>query len=38
MFVATPRMRNSVTARRARATASAQVRPRAVTFTSRESK
>jgi hypothetical protein len=38
MFVATPRMRNSATARRARATAAAKSRPRQDSFTSIESK
>jgi hypothetical protein len=38
MFVDTPRMRNSATARRERATAAANVRPRQVSFTSIESK
>ena len=38
MFVATPRMRNSATARRARATAVPKSRPRQVSFTSSESK
>ena len=38
MFVATPRIRNSATARRARSTASANVRPRQVSLVSIESK
>ena len=38
MFVATPRMRNSATARRARVTASSKVRPRQVSLASIESK
>ena len=38
MLVATPRTRNSATARRARATAMSKVRPRQVSFTSSESK
>ncbi len=38
MLVATPRMRNSATARRARATAMSKVRPRQVSLTSIESK
>ncbi|CAM5443046.1 hypothetical protein SGRIM128S_09673 [Streptomyces griseomycini] len=38
MFVATPRMRNSATARRARPTAVVKSRPRQVSLTSMESK
>ena len=38
MLVATPRMRNSATARRARSTASCRVRPRQVSLVSNESK
>ncbi len=38
MFVARPRIRNSATARRARATAVAKSRPRQESFTSIESK
>ncbi|MPM80538.1 hypothetical protein SDC9_127585 [bioreactor metagenome] len=38
MLVATPRIRNSASARRARATAWSRSRPRVVSFTSRESK
>ena len=38
MFVDTPRMRNSATARLARLTAVAKSRPRQVSFTSIESK
>ena len=38
MFVATPRIRNSATARRARRTAVSKSRPRQVSFTSSESK
>ena len=38
MFVATPRIRNSATARRARATADGKSRPRQVSLVSSESK